>query len=80
MGSPDAALAHAQPLRIVIVTDIHACRPWMPPDRIHSIVEKANRLDGDIIVVLGDFVSGIGERSSWAASRRAEWGAALAEL
>ena len=78
---PTARWPHAQPLKIVIVTDIHACRPWMPPERIRAIVEKANALGGDIIVVLGDFVSG--HRPAQAGGggvAAAEWGPALAGL
>src|SRR5689334_1554940 len=57
---PTARWTYGRPLRIVIVTDIHACRPWMPPERIREIVARANALGGDIILVLGDQVSGIG--------------------
>jgi predicted MPP superfamily phosphohydrolase len=77
---PTPRWPHAQPLRIVIVTDIHACRPWMPPERIRSIVERANALGGDIIVVLGDFVSGISERLRSGRVKAAEWGPALSGL
>jgi uncharacterized protein len=45
-------------LRIVALSDIHACDPWMPIDRVRRIVDIANGLDGDLIVLLGDFVSG----------------------
>jgi hypothetical protein len=69
-----------RPLRIVIVTDIHACRPWMPPARIAEIVAAANRLEGDIIVVLGDFVSGISKRIRGGHVGAEEWGPPLAAL
>jgi predicted MPP superfamily phosphohydrolase len=45
-------------LKIVVLTDFHACEPWMTADRIASICEHANSLDGDIIVLLGDYTSG----------------------
>jgi uncharacterized protein len=77
---PTARWTHERPLRIVIVTDVHACRPWMPPERIRSIVERANALNGDIIVVLGDYVSGIGDRLRGGRVAAAEWGAALSDL
>ena len=77
---PTARWPHEQPLRIVIVTDIHACRPWMPPERIRAIVERANALGGDIIVVLGDYISGIGEKFGGGSVAADEWGAALSEL
>jgi uncharacterized protein len=77
---PTPRWSHAQPLKIVIVTDIHACRPWMPPERIRSIVETANALSGDLIVVLGDFVSGISERLRRGRVKASEWGPALSGL
>lgn len=56
------AVAHASwpaampPLRIAVLTDIHAVEPWMPADRIERIAEAANGLGADIIVLLGDYV------------------------
>jgi uncharacterized protein len=44
------------PLRIAIVTDIHAVEPWMPASRIARIVETTNALGADLIVLLGDYV------------------------
>lgn len=46
-------------LRIVALADIHACRPWMTPERIASLVERANALQPDLIVLLGDYISGM---------------------
>ena len=51
------------------MTDIHACRPWMPPERIRAIVERANALGGDIIVVLGDYIQASVRSSAGAASQ-----------
>nr|WP_153365864.1 metallophosphoesterase [Rhizobium sp. ICMP 5592] len=45
-------------LKIVVLTDFHACEPWMTAGRIASICEHANSLGGDIIVLLGDYTSG----------------------
>jgi uncharacterized protein len=45
-------------LRIVTLSDFHACDPWMTVERIASIVETANGLGGDIILLLGDYVAG----------------------
>jgi predicted MPP superfamily phosphohydrolase len=45
-------------LTIAAIADIHACRPWMTPERIRSIVELTNGLDADLIVLLGDYVAG----------------------
>ena len=68
-----------KPLRIVILSDIHACEPWMPVSRIHGIVEEANKLGGDIILLLGDFAAGLGRLKLGPVPAR-EWGPALAEL
>jgi len=77
---PTARWPYDRPLRIVIVTDVHACRPWMPPERIRYIVERANALQGDIILVLGDYVSGISSRFRGAVVAPREWGEALSGL
>lgn len=42
-------------LRIVALADIHAAYPWMSVDRIAEIVEEANALEPDVIVLLGDY-------------------------
>jgi predicted MPP superfamily phosphohydrolase len=70
---------HARPLRIVALADIHACEPWMPADRIRAIVDEANALGGDIIVILGDFAAGLGQLKSAPVPAR-EWGKALSGL
>ena len=49
-GWPEGA-----PLRIVILSDLHACRPWMGEDRILAIVDQAQALGGDLIALLGDY-------------------------
>ncbi|MEQ8656752.1 MAG: metallophosphoesterase [Hyphomicrobiales bacterium] len=45
-------------LRIAVIADVHACKPWMSADRIASIAEATNSLGADVIVLLGDFVAG----------------------
>ena len=45
-------------LTIAALADIHACDPWMTPERIRSIVERTNGLGADMIVLLGDYVAG----------------------
>lgn len=44
-------------LRIVLLSDIHACEPWMSPARIRSICAEANDLGGDLVLLLGDYAS-----------------------
>lgn len=44
-------------LNIAALADIHACRPWMSPERIAGIVAETNALNPDMILLLGDFIS-----------------------
>lgn len=46
----------ARPLRIAVLSDIHAFEPYMPASRIGRIVAATNALNPDLIVLLGDFV------------------------
>jgi predicted MPP superfamily phosphohydrolase len=46
-------------LKIAALADLHACDPWMNLDRIAKIVARTNALDADLIVLLGDYVTGI---------------------
>ena len=66
------------PLRIAVLTDLHAMEPWMPVPRIERIVEAANELQPDLIVLLGDYVAGMAAVSHGAPSSIADWTAALA--
>lgn len=77
---PTPKWPHARPLRIVVLADVHAVEPWMPASRIGAIVAEANQLGGDIIVLLGDYVSGIGERFRIGRVRATEWSPPLAGL
>mgnify|MGYP000132608232 CR=1 FL=1 len=45
-------------LRIAVLADIHACHPWMPPERIRSICDRTNALSPDITLLLGDYCTG----------------------
>jgi predicted MPP superfamily phosphohydrolase len=65
-------------LRIVALADIHACRPWMTPERIASLVEEANALEPDLMLLLGDYVAGTRWATDWVDS--AEWAPALSGL
>lgn len=65
-------------LRVVVLTDIHACEPWMPASRIASICRQANSLGGDITLLLGDYVAGMNFVTSYVHS--SEWSKALAVL
>jgi predicted MPP superfamily phosphohydrolase len=71
---------NAAPLRIGIMTDIHAVEPWMPAGRIGAIVERLNRCKPDIVVLLGDYVNALRLRFHAALVPVVEWMAALKEL
>jgi predicted MPP superfamily phosphohydrolase len=65
-------------LRVVALADIHACRPWMTPERIAALVDEANALEPDLILLLGDYVAGTRWVTEWVDS--AEWAPALSGL
>jgi uncharacterized protein len=65
-------------LTIAALADIHACRPWMDPERIDSIVATTNRLGADLIVLLGDYVAG--HRLLFERVADHEWAQALSAL
>lgn len=67
-----------QRLRIVALADIHACEPWMRAGRIRSICEHANTLGGNIVVLLGDYLSSM--RAVSGKVPPADWAAALSML
>lgn len=46
-------------LRVAVIADIHACEPWMGAERIRGICDRANGLEADVILLLGDYVSGM---------------------
>lgn len=45
-------------LRIVALSDVHAGGPYATRARLREIVEAANRQQGDLVVLLGDYVHG----------------------
>ncbi|TPI62832.1 MULTISPECIES: metallophosphoesterase [unclassified Mesorhizobium] len=65
-------------LRVVALADIHACRPWMTPERIAALAEEANALQPDLIVMLGDYPAGTRLVTGWV--NASEWAPALAGL
>ncbi len=70
----------AKPLRIGILTDIHAVEPWMPAARISAIAGRLNALKPDLIVLLGDYVNSLRPRFLSGLVPVAEWMAALDRL
>ena len=45
-------------LKIVVLADIHAGGAFIDQDKLRLIVKRTNELNPDIIVILGDFISG----------------------
>ncbi len=70
----------ARPLRIAILTDIHAVEPWMPVSRIAAIVRHTNALKPDLTVLLGDYVCALRRRFCSAIVPVASWVDALKGL
>lgn len=46
-----------KPLKIALITDVHAIWPWMTPSHVERIVKKANDQKPDLILLLGDYVA-----------------------
>jgi uncharacterized protein len=46
------------PLTIAVISDLHACKPWMDMDRVQSVVDETNSLRADMIALLGDYAPG----------------------
>lgn len=67
------------PLRIVVLTDIHAVEPWMPASRIARIADAANALNPDVTVLLGDYVAAMPKFRTGLVPVEA-WAAALSGL
>ena len=65
-------------LRVAVLADIHACRPWMTPERIAKLVQQTNELGPDVIFLLGDYVAGTNWVTDWVHST--EWAPLLGKL
>lgn len=65
-------------LKIAVLSDIHACEPWMSAARIAGIVRRTNALGADLIVLLGDYVAGQNFVTRYVDA--AEWAPILGEL
>jgi predicted MPP superfamily phosphohydrolase len=44
-------------LRLLLISDIHVAGPDMPPARLDRIVDRANAMRADAVLIAGDFVS-----------------------
>lgn len=67
-------------LRIAMLSDIHAVRPWMPAERIARIASVAMAAGPDLILLLGDYVTSMSRRYRGAIVPVAEWAQALGTL
>jgi predicted MPP superfamily phosphohydrolase len=65
-------------LRIAILTDLHACEPWMPFSRIRAIARAVNDLSPDLVTLLGDYSAGT--QFVTAATPPQQWAEALSVL
>jgi uncharacterized protein len=44
-------------LRAAVIADLHACEPWVGVNRIRKIVQTTQRLEADIVFLLGDYAA-----------------------
>ncbi len=47
----------ADPLTVMLISDVHVASPDMPPERLTKIVASINKAQPDLVVFAGDFVS-----------------------
>lgn len=47
----------AEPLRLLVMSDFHACGPHMTARRLAAVVARAQTLAPDLVLLLGDFVA-----------------------
>lgn len=66
------------PLRIVALSDVHSCEPWLSAERLRGICAAANALEPDIILLLGDYRTDM--RLAFRETPVADWVAALKTL
>jgi predicted MPP superfamily phosphohydrolase len=50
-------------LRIAVLSDIHAGGGFIDDKKLRTIVQRTNQLQPDLIVILGDYISGDGRTS-----------------
>ena len=65
-------------LNMAVIADVHACKPWMTVERLKYIVDQTNALKPDVIVMLGDYASGMRFVTEYVHS--SEWSPALSDL
>lgn len=65
-------------LRVAVISDLHACEPWMDAARIEAICADTQELGADLVLLLGDYVKAIGRAADDVPG--SVWAAALARL
>lgn len=50
-------------LKIAVLSDIHAGSAFIDDRKLHLIVERTNQLQPDLVVILGDYITGNGRTS-----------------
>ncbi|WP_240233515.1 metallophosphoesterase [Devosia lacusdianchii] len=65
-------------LRIAVIADLHACEPWMDAARIEGICGDAQALGADLILLLGDYITGMDRAADEIPA--SDWATALARL
>lgn len=67
-------------LHIAVIADTHVLEPWMGLKRLRSIVDTANALKPDIVLLLGDYAAGHAIRKWGHAIPARAWAEVLAQL
>lgn len=65
-------------LRVAVIADLHASEPWMDKQRIEHLCTQTQELGADVILLLGDYVSGM--RLTTGRVANADWASALGKL
>lgn len=67
-------------LKLAVLADLHACKPWMDVERIEGIVAQVNALQPDCVLLLGDYVAGMRMSRYAAPVAHRDWAGALGAL
>jgi len=67
-------------VKLAVIADLHACKPWMDVDRIRGIAEHTNALAPDCVLLLGDYVVGTRMNRYSGPIAHKDWAAALGHL
>ena len=68
----------AEEVRVVMIADPQPAGPHLPAERMRDVMARAASLNGDIVLLLGDYVSTVGLRTSF--TEPADTAAAIGQL